>query len=229
MNQVWAVVALRVGAGGADIAGVGIAEEGDEVVFVGGFHGVELVGIAGARVFDLAQAGAVLLRLVEDGGGVFQRDSGTVADLFEMGCARFGFTDRREIEGDGAAGEAERVETGVDRVGLELELVDALGEFAEFRHGAAVDAQQALIVERLLCGRSLDHAPEYIVGAPGEAGGLVDERRVVRGGCRHRLGGDEPLRGGGDRLPAGVQAEFQRPARGRIRGGGVGGKLARQA
>ena len=181
--EVGAVVALRIGAAGADVAGVGVAEVFDELVLVLQLDLLERVRLGGLEVGQEAQVGGGRLGAVKRLPGVGEGRLGAVADLLVVGGCAIVQADRGEVEGNGAGGESEGVEASVELVELLLDGRDHRGEGLEFGDGAAVDAAEALVVEG-------DGHAAFAGGDPGaagnvpEGGGVGLVRKRVRGGWR---------------------------------------------
>ena len=79
--------------------------------------------------------------------------------------------DRREVERNGVGRESERVQAGVEAVERLLDGGDHRGEGVELGDGSAVDAAQALVLER-------DGHPAFARGLPRAAGDVPEEGGV---------------------------------------------------
>ena len=138
MVEVGVGVALGVEFAGADVAGVGGAEEVEELVFVGVFLVVHGVVVVVEGVVLGAQEAVHGAGLVEGGLGVLAGSEGAFVDLLEVGFAGFELGGG-DVEGDGPFGETEGVEVGALGVEGGLDVERAGDDLAEFGHGGAVD------------------------------------------------------------------------------------------
>ena len=187
VEEVGAVVALRIRAAGTDVALVGIAEVLDQLVLHLQLHRLELVLARELRLLHHTHVRAHGLRLVEQLARVRERRPRAFSDLLEVGLRIVPRADRREVEGDCAGCEAKWVQPRVHLVHLLLNNGDLVGERGELRHGGPVDAAQPLVLE-------VDRHPALPFGDPLSALYPPEDRVVllVRKGrpCRDRRVGN---------------------------------------
>ena len=131
------------------------------------------------------------LGLVEQLARVRKRRARAFADLLEVRLRVVALSDRRDVERDGAGGEAERIEPRVHQVHLLLDVGDERGKRGEFGHGRAVDALQAVILEVDVHPALARDDPLAPFGRPEERGRLLVRQLRRRGRRRHvRVVGD---------------------------------------
>ena len=181
VDEVRAVVALRVCAAGADVPFVWVAEVFDEGVLGFELHRLKLVLAGDLRLVEHPEAGAIELRLVERAAGVCQSGASPLAYLLVVGVPVLARSDWRKVEGNRAGCQANRGEPGVDAIDLLLDVGDHGCEGGEFGDCGAVDAGEPFVLEGYVDAARLRRDPSAAVDVPAQGGDFfVDERGCLR-------------------------------------------------
>ena len=142
VDEVGSVVALGVGAGDADVVGVGVAVDLDEAVLEGDLFLLRGGDGLGGGVVLLAERGGGFLGGGEGGLGALEGGEGAVVDLLEVALAGVE-SGGGEVERDRVFVESQRVQPGVGAVKARLDVGEGGGDLADGGGVGAVDDVEA--------------------------------------------------------------------------------------